>query len=333
MTRTRRLDIDRAKGLAITLVVFGHIVARQDPTHVQWYPPLRRAVYAFHMPFFFYLSGMVSWLAGHARTGPGGWPSLALSRARRLLVPFALMGALIVIGKLVAARIMVVDNTPRGVMPGLIDLIWNPARSPAYALWYLFVLFVLSLLAPVLLWTLRGRLVLVLLAFAALEFITLPWTFYLADIARYGVFYAIGLCAGAMGDAWTDLIDRWRWPLLALFCTGFALIACDGAAWPFAAQLLAFGTLAMPALHALVRFPSLSSDRTLVTIGRYSLMIYLFNTIFIGFTKGILLHVTSWNGDHFFGFACALMTAGMLGPILLKRTLFRAIPALDRLTE
>ena len=330
---SRRLDIDRAKGLAITLVVFGHIVARQAPAHVHWYPPLRRAVYAFHMPFFFYLSGTVSWLAGHARTNPAEWPTLAATRARRLLVPFALMGALIVIGKLIAAPIMVVDNAPRGVIPGLVDLVWNPAHSPAYALWYLFVLFALSLLVPVMLWALRGRLILVLLSFAALELIPLPWTLYLTDIARYGVFYAVGLCAGALGDAWTGLIDRWRWPLLVLFCTGFALIALCGAAWPFAARLLAFGILAMPALHALVRFSCLSSDRILVTIGRYSLMIYLFNTIFIGLTKGVLLHVVSWNGDHFFGFACVLMAAGMVGPILLKRAVFRAAPALDRMTE
>ena len=49
----RRDDIDRAKGLAILLVVFGHLVARADPADVAWYEPLRRAVYAIHMPFFY----------------------------------------------------------------------------------------------------------------------------------------------------------------------------------------------------------------------------------------------------------------------------------------
>ncbi|MCF3948226.1 acyltransferase [Acidiphilium sp. AL] len=330
---TRRLDIDRAKGLAIMLVVFGHIVARQDPAHVHWYLPLRRAVYAFHMPFFFYLSGMVSWLAGHVRAQPAEWPPLAAARARRLLLPFVLMGTLIVIGKLLAARFMVVDNPPTGMISGLVDLVWNPAHSPAFALWYLFVLFALSLLAPALLWAIRGRLVPLLLAFAALEFVPLPWTLYLAVIARYGLFYAAGICAGSLGDAWTGWIDRRRPPLLALFCTGFVLIAADGAAIPFAARLLTLGIVAMPALHALVRFPGLSSDRILATIGRYSLMIYLFNTSFIGLAKGVLLRLASWNGEHFLGFACALMAAGLLGPILLKRTLFRAIPVLDRMTR
>jgi fucose 4-O-acetylase-like acetyltransferase len=56
----RRLDLDRAKGLAIVLVVLGHVVARDQPPGVEWYEPFRYAIYRFHMPFFLYLSGTVS---------------------------------------------------------------------------------------------------------------------------------------------------------------------------------------------------------------------------------------------------------------------------------
>jgi fucose 4-O-acetylase-like acetyltransferase len=328
----RRLDIDRAKGLAIMLVVFGHIVARQDPAHVAWYPPLRRGIYGFHMPFFFYLSGMVASLAGHVRVPPRAWAGLLKSRARRLLLPFAVMGLLIIAGKLAAARFMYVDNPPHSVLAGMIDLVWNPGRSPAYSLWYLAVLFVLGITTPVAVWLARNRLWLVLLGFAALEWATPPWHLYLADICRYGLFYVIGIGAGAAGARWTDWIDRWHRPLMAVFATGFVLVARFGHAWPFDLRLLALGIISMPAVHSLVRRPWLSSDRILVTMGRYSLMIYLFNTIFIGFTKGVLLHLTSWNGDHFLLFLVAMMTTGMIGPILLKRTVLRAIPPLDRMT-
>jgi fucose 4-O-acetylase-like acetyltransferase len=328
----RRLDIDRAKGLAILLVVFGHIVARQDPAHVAWYQPLRRAVYGFHMPFFFYLSGMVAALAGHVEIPPRAWPALLASRSRRLLLPFALMGLLIILGKLAAARFMYVDNAPHGVLAGMIDLVWNPGRSPAYSLWYLAVLFVLGIATPVAVWLARNRLWIVLLGFIALEWATPPWHLYLADICRYGLFYALGICAGAAGARWTGWIDRWHRPLMVAFGTGFVLIALFGHKWPFDIRLITLGIISMPAVHSLVRRPWLSSDRILVTMGRYSLMIYLFNTIFIGFTKGVLLHLTSWNGDHFPLFVAAMMTAGMLGPIMLKRTVLRAIPPLDRMT-
>ncbi|CAG4913552.1 unnamed protein product [Acidocella sp. C78] len=62
-------------------------------------------------------------------------------------------------------------------------------------------------------------------------------------------------------------------------------------------------------------------------------MIYLFNTIFIGLAKGLLLLVTGWNGARFLPVAAVLMSAGLIGPILLKRKVLRAIPALDRMTE
>ena len=328
----RRLDIDRARGLAITLVVFGHIVARQYPAHVAWYPPLRRAIYGFHMPFFFYLSGLAAWIAGHPRTPPALWPALASARARRLLVPFAAMGMLIVLGKLAAARLIHVDNPPASLIGGIADLVWSPLRSPAYSLWYLAVLFLLGLMAPVLLFAARGRIWLVVAAFAALEFVPLPWHLYLAECGRYGLFFAAGLAAGSLGARWSGWIDRNRAKLLLLFGAGFVLTALYGHAVPFGLRLVAFGLVSMPALHALVRSPDLSSDRALATIGRYSMAIYLFNTIFIGLAKGVLLRLASWNGNHFVGFACALMGAGMLGPILLKRTLLRAIPVLDRMT-
>jgi fucose 4-O-acetylase-like acetyltransferase len=76
----RRADIDRAKGLAILLVVFGHLVARADPAGVDWYEPLRRAVYAFHMPFFLYLSGLVAARSGMLLAPKAAWRRVAAGR-------------------------------------------------------------------------------------------------------------------------------------------------------------------------------------------------------------------------------------------------------------
>ena len=89
-----------AKGLAIILVVFGHIVARQDPAQVQWYEPLRRAIYAFHMPFFLYLSGFVAAASGFLGRGRAGFGDALKRRAQRLLLPFFALGLLILAGKL-----------------------------------------------------------------------------------------------------------------------------------------------------------------------------------------------------------------------------------------
>ena len=76
--RARRLDLYRAKGIAILLVVLGHIVAREQPPGVEWYEPFRYAIYRFHMPFFLYLSGTVVVLTGVHRAAPADWPKTVM---------------------------------------------------------------------------------------------------------------------------------------------------------------------------------------------------------------------------------------------------------------
>ena len=329
----RRADLDRAKGLAILFVVFGHIVARQDPAAVHWYEPLRRAVYAFHMPFFLYLSGMVAWISGNARLAPGRWPHLLASRAKRLLLPFLLAGMLIVLGKLAAARFFFVDNIPKGLWGGLSNLVWHTASSPALSIWYLFVLFVFSLAAPFVVAADRGRPGLAVALGAVLYAIPAPAYLYADRLCHYAIFFALGLAAAAHEARWLAVIDRFRSLWLGLFLAGFAAIALLDAGGDGDLTMLAFGTISMAALHALVRGPGLSSVPLLLLLGRYSLMIYLFNTMFIGLAKGLMLRAWSWNGDHFMLFALVLMTAGIAGPVLLKRHGLKRLPALDRLTD
>jgi fucose 4-O-acetylase-like acetyltransferase len=323
----RRTDIDRAKGLAILLVVYGHLVARADPAGVTWYEPLRRAVYAFHMPFFLYLSGMAAVYAGLLTVRPSGWPRFAAARARRLLLPFLA----VVAGKCAAARIMFVDNPPSGFFSGLADLLWNTQASPALSIWYLFVLFVVSIVAPVF----GGRPFLFLAAGLLLFLSPLPGFLYLDHIGRYAVFFAMGASAAAAEQKWNWFVDRY-WRLLALvFTVALAMIVVFGASWPPAAELLPVGALSMPVLHGLVRNSRLFSGPVFLWLGRYSFMIYLFNTWFIGLTKGLLLLLlaASWDGDKFLPAAMTMMLAGTLGPVALKRIVFRRNKILDRFTN
>jgi fucose 4-O-acetylase-like acetyltransferase len=329
----RRTDIDRAKGLAILLVVFGHIVARADPAGVDWYEPLRRAVYAFHMPFFFYLSGMAAVCASGVFVAPAGWGRFAAGRARRLLAPFLVMGTLIVAGKCLAARMMFVDNVPRGVFTGLASLVWHTADSPALSVWYLFVLFMVSIAAPVLVWADAGRLRVLLGAACLLYVLPLPAYLYLDHIGRYALFFALGVAAAVADDPWMHFVDR-TWRLLGVaFTVALAAIAVFGASWPLAPELLFIGGLSMPVLHGLVRNSAVFSSPVFLFLGRYCFMIYLFNTIFIGLAKGVVLHAASWDGANFLPVAMTLMLAGTLGPVALKRLVLRRSKILDRFTN
>ena len=323
----RRQDIDIAKGFTILLVVFGHLVARADPAGVGWYEPLRRAVYAFHMPFFLYLSGLVAVLSGMMLTPRAAWPGIAAARARRLLLPFFALGLLIVAAKILAARFLTVDHVPRALWPGVSDLFWHTAASPAVSIWYLFVLFTVSLGA--MFWLrgaprrysgLAGRLRAPLRHPLARLRLSRPHR----HLCR--VFCGSAPAPGFWGPA--GIVSSTAPGRRSSGCCSAALLAIIvyGAGWPEKYLLLPVGMLAMPALHGSLRSLTPSSP-SLLFLGRYSFMIYLFNTLCIGLTKALLLLVCSWDGAHFLPFAAALMVSGTLGPIALKTWAFRRLPS------
>lgn len=333
MVVSRRVDIDAAKGFAILFVVFGHLVARADPVGVTWYEPLRRAVYAFHMPFFLYLSGMVAVFSGGFFIPHSAWRKLLISRAERLLVPFFGLGILIVLGKLATEKFMFVDNQPGSLLAGLLSLFWRTSASPAISVWYLFVLFVASLAAPLIVQDRRSRLPLLLAGSALLYIVPLPAYLYLDHIGRYSIFFVLGACAATFDTVWTKFIDLFWFHIMTVFVIILVIIASFGAAWPSLLTLLPAGILSMPAIHGLVRQFGIKTSSVFKFLGKYSFMIYLFNTLFIGLVKGFLLHLCSWDAPHFLPFAMTLMIAGILGPLALKRFCFHHVKLLDRLTN
>ena len=86
-----------------------------------------------------------------------------------------------------------------------------------------------------------------------------------------------------------------------------------------AVAFLVCGLLSMPALHGLVRTRPLDRFGLLMIFGSYSFVIYLLNTPFIGFAKGVMLRVMPWDGANFLLFAPLLLAAGIGLPVALKK--------------
>ena len=213
--RERRLDLDRAKGYAILLVVAGHLVANTAPEGAGWYEPLRYVLYRFHMPFFLYLSGTVAVLSGALTAPPAAWPRQVARRAERLLLPFFGIGLLILSAKWLSMQVLVVDNPPDGLLGGLVGLLWDTAHSPATSVWYLLVLFLCTLAGMLLLRAGVGTSGLVMLGIA-LQFVEVPPVAYLDRFARFFLFFAAGAWVAERQDRALSLIDAWQpwWWLL-----------------------------------------------------------------------------------------------------------------------
>ena len=328
--RTRRLDLDRAKGVAILLVVVGHIVAAAPPPGAEWWDWPRYAIYRFHMPFFLYLSGYVAWLSGGVAIPASETLRNAAKRARRLLLPFFLLGLVVLLGKLVAQEVVHVDNRASGLWSGLRDLVLTTEDSPATFIWFLLVLFLCAVLAPPL-WRLAGTpgLLAAGLLLLALE---PPALLYLDRFARHALFFAVGVAVAQHEARLMPSFAKHQPAWWALFA---ATLAAALAGWlPGDLSLLICGLAAIPALHGLMLRPTMARQGWPLALGRFTMAIYLFNVIAIGVVKATLIALgVPWNAAGFWIHAPALIVAGVALPILAKVLVLRRIPPLDRMTD
>lgn len=328
----RRRDLDRGKTLGVLLVVAGHLVARQDPLGpgwgAVWYEPLRAAIYTFHIPFLFYLSGYAAgWSGAATATGPA-WAVLLQRRARRWLGPALLAGLAILAGKSLAQGFLHVDHAPASITAGLVNMVWRTDDSPAQSVWYLIVLFAYAACVPALLALVGGRPALLLAVSLASMPLPLPPMLFADRLLLYLPFYLAGILAERHDTGWCAFLDRRRALLLTLFALGFGLLVLLAAAGllmriPRAPLLLAAGALAIPALHAAVRGLTAHALAALDRLAPFAFAIYLLNTIFIGLAKGLLMTVLPWQAQWFPLFAPLLLAAGIIGPIAAQALLRR----------
>ncbi|MEJ0062498.1 MAG: acyltransferase [Alphaproteobacteria bacterium] len=332
--RPRLHDIDQAKGFAILLVVIGHIVSRgaAQPAGNEWFMSLSDAIYMFHMPLFMYLSGIVMFYTGAAETPPGKYWDFLKKRAFRFLLPFVLFGLTIILGKLAFSHFMTVDRQPPGLTDGLKAMFINTDSGPATSIWYVYVMFVYCAIVPPLMWLMRGKAWALLALAAALHYAPLPEYFYLWRVGGFFVFFILGGVTVRYMESYRRFLDRHWLVLAAVFILSLALLAVMS---PFPYWELcrdALDLLALPAIHAVMRRPVFSRSSILAFLAGYTFVIYLFNTIFIGLTKGVLMRFMNWDGYHFLIFLPILIAAGILGPVALKVLVLRRIKVLDAIT-
>lgn len=329
LNKSRIFEIDRAKGLAILLVVIGHVEGRTPLHDADWYGILKQWIYLFHMPFFMFLSGFIMEYTFKPVTVVGGYLSYVRDKFVRLMPAFFAVAFLIVIGKSVASHLMHVDNVPQGIGSGLLDILIRPVYSSASALWYIYVLFIFYLLFP-LLRRVSGGLAWPLLLIGALAYLVhadLTTLLALNRAAEYMIFLMIGVVLARNFAAFTGWLDRFGGVVLALFI----LLSLVYPALPYPKLIL--GLVSIPALMYLVRLPVLNESGMLLTWGKYVFVIYLFNTLFIGLVKGIGLKVMSWHGLNFLVYFPLLVAAGMLLPIAFKKWVLAKWRPLDRMTD
>lgn len=315
-TRSRLLDIDRAKGLAIILVVIGH-VSDTGPIGNEWYDTLKHLLYSFHMAFFMFLSGYVMNISYRPLQSVNSFVKYISKRFERLMVPFLFFSLLIFVGKNVAQLLIVVNN-PIGSPSDFLAVLLYPTDSIARSLWYIYVLFIFSMSFPFLMMISRNRieywLALGIIFSLMNSFVSISHFVALHQICAYFVFLLTGAIAAKHQDLYLANIDKWGWAWVCLL--GISLSLTYHYPSP---PLLVTGMISIPALHALIRKNPLARSNLLLTLGTFVFTIYLMNTIFLGSIRGLILHFVSLDYWHFLIIFPILIIAGLAGPVLLYR--------------
>lgn len=327
--RPRLEVIDVMKGMAIFLVVLGHIVARDLPAGNAWYWNLKYWIYHFHMPLFMYLSGMTFFLFQKPIPDGRSYVRFLGTRAERLLPALFIVGICVVVAKALASGWLHVDNPVRDVWGDVLKLFYDPLDGALSSVWFVYALFVIYVVVGPLLLAARWNPYAILIPGALAHFIPLTNLFCLSSVGEYLFMFGLGCVAARHYQQLTEKFHRHFMAFLLAFAVMSAMIFLD---WNEAWKKVLLSLVAVPVAHGLASTVRGWLARAFAALGIATFIIYLLNTSFIGMAKALMLKVHPWDGYAFLVFAPVLLLAGTAGPMLLKSKLLKKSRILDRLT-
>lgn len=322
----RLAALDAAKGLAIMLVVWGHVVARDiKPAGNDWYPWVNARLYAFHMTFFFFLAGYAYFYKPHS-DWMGKWRRTAL----RLVPAYLLFSLLVLVAKQVAVRFAPVDRPLGALADELLQQMLYPTLGFASFLWFIVVVLLVQAATPLLLGAVRGRLAVALALAAALHLLSVSGhvtdLFALKEFCRYLLFFLLGAWAVQHQASFNAMCGRWYGWALSLLA---ALLLLPMVWLPTIA-----GALSLPALFGLSQaLCQRGRGGWLIFLGLNSFTIYLMNSLCLGLGRVVVLRTVGWDDWRFPPLALLLLALGLLGPIAVQRLLLSRQPYLNRITR
>jgi fucose 4-O-acetylase-like acetyltransferase len=270
-SRESRLNwVDTAKGLGIMLVVVGHVIrGLVSADLMEWTPAARFAdawIYSFHMPLFFFLTGLFLCRSASKMS----LADFVSDKARVIAYPYVVWSTITVLLK---SALGSVPNTPRE----LSDL-FRLAYAPMEQYWFLYVLFVLTVVIGILLRLMSPWLVLVIamVVYPNVLPVSSSWI-VLERVREFGIYVALG---AIVGSNFLGQLSQCRVPLLvSLALMGLGLPALVFAAGlPEIVPALALsGTAGAVALALFLDRARLASVISL--LGRHSLEIFVLHTI------------------------------------------------------
>lgn len=311
-------DIKVATGLAITLVVIGHLASRgQDG--IEYYVSLKKVIYKFHMPLFLSLSGYVAYYTYKPINSIESYRLFVKKKFKRLFPAYLILSLVFLGGKAILAQEL-------GVVKGVVNILFYPSLSTSGFLWYIYVLFLYYLTLPLIDYLLKKSFFLLFTTSLIIStFVKITQLFSLDLYFWYLPFFIFGAFLSTKREAFNVLLKRYGLVFLVLFLIWGVLEF-------FEVVSIHKNIVGFFGVVGVLYFTSIIIKRStfVENIGDNSFFIYLFNSMFIGaFTFVLTLVVGKETFYNIFYYVMPFMIVlGLLGPIILQRMIISKVPFL-----
>jgi fucose 4-O-acetylase-like acetyltransferase len=292
----RQVWVNYAKGIGIILVVFGHVNRGLYSAGISFsesgYQLLDSVIYTFHMPLFFFLSGLF-FVQSIERKGKA---QFIVSKIDTLVYPYIIWSLLQGMVEVTLSRY---TNNPSNMSD-----VFTLFTQPRAQFWFLYALFMVFVVATLLYNRNRFNLILPLLIVAStLLYVysqTLGNAFHINFVTRFMLFFLLGALAMRYAEQITTM------GFAAVICSLLAFVAIE---WLFHAYLhqnytntgwlsLLVAVVAITFIVCVSVVLAKLEWHWLCRLGELSMVIYLMHILAGSGLRIILskiLHVNSWS--------------------------------------
>jgi len=148
---------------------------------------------------------------------------------------------------------------------------------------------------------------------------------------QHAFFFALGFIFVDNYEVITNIFKKYSILFIVLFLVSF--ISREFIEGDF--NRLVISMFSIPAVYCIVNFLMVGkkTEEYLLILAEYTFSIYLFNTIFIGLTKGIMFKFISWDGLNLFLFIPILLFSGIVFSIWLQKYVLAKSEYLNKISK
>jgi fucose 4-O-acetylase-like acetyltransferase len=264
-------DVKIATGIAILLVVIGHLASRGQQG-IEMYTNIKSVIYKFHMPLFLFLSGYITHYTFKPISSISDYMSFVRKKALRLFPAYIILSFVFLTGK------FVIKYNSGFLLEELGKIMIYPSLGSSGFLWYIYVLFMFNLFMPIInkIFQHYGLFFFVFISSCILSFFSFPDLFALNFFFWYLPFFLLGGFMSKKREAYCNFIKSYGVIFLIVFVVWFSLEFLGFIDTP----KLISGLISIVTIHYISI--KLSRNVFFEYLGDNSFNIYLFNTLFIG---------------------------------------------------